>query len=173
MSQIGGNRSMTIQTETSQQKSDCDEMRSYLTFRTSDRLFAVPVLDIREVTMEPPHTRIPHAPPAVLGYVSIRGTICLAVDFSQLLSIESSAKPLRQLIIFKPHIAHMLGIAVDETGEIIRLSQANREAYSQKTESDNVPDSVLVEMARWKDELLMIVDPGKILNAIDHHQRAS
>jgi len=56
-----------------------------------DELYAVPIHNFREVVAEPRVTRIPVAPPEVMGLVNVRGEIVPLFDAAALLSTGKTA----------------------------------------------------------------------------------
>ena len=56
------------------------ETRQYLTFGIDRERFALPVERVREVLDLRPISRLPHAPPYVLGLIDVRGAGLLVID---------------------------------------------------------------------------------------------
>jgi purine-binding chemotaxis protein CheW len=56
------------------------ENRQYLTFGIDQERFALPVERVQEVLDMRPISRLPHAPPYVLGLVDVRGAGLLVID---------------------------------------------------------------------------------------------
>lgn len=56
------------------------DVRSYITFKLGDELFAIDVSQVREVLDLSPVTRIPSAPSYVRGVVNVRGTAIPVAD---------------------------------------------------------------------------------------------
>jgi purine-binding chemotaxis protein CheW len=56
------------------------ETRQYLTFGIDRECFAVPVERVREILDMRPMTRLPHAPPYVVGLTDVRGVGLLVID---------------------------------------------------------------------------------------------
>lgn len=76
---------------------------SYTTFELAGGLFGAATDTVKEITVVPPLTPVPHAPAAVRGYVNLRGHIVLVVDVNCLLRRGPAALgPDSRLVVFKP-----------------------------------------------------------------------
>jgi purine-binding chemotaxis protein CheW len=70
--------------------------------------------DVREVIRMPRVTRVPHAPPAMLGLANVRGAVIPVFSAAALLDCGDST-PTRLVVIADDDQAEWLGLAVDET----------------------------------------------------------
>lgn len=60
----------------------------YLTFELAGELFAIPILAVQEIRGWEPVSRVPRAPPYVLGVINLRGAVVPVLDLRSRLSIE-------------------------------------------------------------------------------------
>lgn len=88
---------------------------SVLKFRVANVVMAVRSESVAEVTRAPIVTRVPHAPPCVLGVASIRGRVVPVVSAARLLGVEDG-KPTaaRRTIVldFDPPLALAVGAVI-------------------------------------------------------------
>lgn len=142
----------------------------YCTFHSAGRLFGVPVLDVKEVTNHSVFTRVPHAPPEVLGLVNIRGHIFLAINFPSLLAFQEHAvKDNSQFIVFKPSVGQSFGIVVDQVGEMISVPDSQSEAFSPEIHIGERDRAAFVShICKLENQLLIVLDPRKFLTRIEH-----
>ncbi len=70
----------TMNTEMSSRTSGTGLSMKICSFRLSDRLFGVNILDVKEVNSDIEITPIYHARDSIRGYMNIRGQIHLVVD---------------------------------------------------------------------------------------------
>lgn len=59
---------------------DASQVQRYVTFTVAATRFRCPVSAVREVVPYAPLTRLPGAPPAVVGLLNARGTIVTVID---------------------------------------------------------------------------------------------
>lgn len=142
----------------------------YCTFRVAGRLFGVPIRDVREVTTETKSTRIPHAPPEVAGYVSIRGHIHLALDLRRLLGLPAGTKGQdHRLVLFQPLVGSAFGVLVDEVGDIVTVDEAQSEDLATSTAELSVAERahLVTRLCKLPDELLAVLDPRRFLPLVE------
>jgi purine-binding chemotaxis protein CheW len=148
--------------------------RTFCTFQLRNGLFGVDALAVKEITVVPALTPIPHAPAAVRGYVNLRGQIVLVLDANRML--DSNPTPLTpdaRLIVFRAHLGDAFGILVDRIGDIAELTDPKIERnegrdHSRKQPSTSPPHQDLIEgVGKLHDSLLAILDAAKLLPYIE------
>ncbi len=87
-----------------------------LTFRVDGTGFAVPANAVREVVRRPRVTRVPHAPPSLLGLGNLRGTVLPLVSLAALIDRPVTADG-RIIVLDR---ADPVGILVDEVSAMVR-----------------------------------------------------
>lgn len=75
-------------TESAQLSSENADSNHVLTFMLGDETFGVDILQVQEIRGWSTATRIPHAPPQVLGVLNLRGSIVPIVDLRKLFNLE-------------------------------------------------------------------------------------
>ena len=76
-----------------------EEYQRLLSFRIGPRLFGVDESMVATVAEWRRPTPLPHAPPAVLGIVSVQGRMLTVLDLRQLTGAESVGNPTPQHVI--------------------------------------------------------------------------
>ncbi len=96
----------------------------YVTFALGQESFGINLQQVEEIIELPPVTKVPDAPPYVLGVICLRDQVLPLLDFIQLLRVKDAvdAKP-REMVILLNFGEAKLGIAVDDIQEIIRLRE--------------------------------------------------
>ena len=130
--------------------------RLFCTFWLAGQLHGIDVADVKEVNTETTFTRIHHAPPAVLGYVNLRGQIYVVLDLRQLLALEpATLGPDSRLVILKPHVGDSLAVLVDRIGDIVAVRE---EDFEPAQEGDSPRSLTLLGgVAKLDKDLLLIV----------------
>jgi len=130
------------------------------TFRMSNRLFGVNILDVKEVNENTNVTPIYHAPPDICGYINIRGQILLVVNLRETFGFDyrhnKSDGVGGKVVVFKSGVDEPFGILVDEVCDVVSVEQ-NRIVDRRAGES-NASDAVR-ELRRAKDGIVMGVCP--------------
>ncbi|MCL2260611.1 MAG: chemotaxis protein CheW [Fibromonadales bacterium] len=130
------------------------------TFRMSNRLFGVNILDVKEVNENTNVTPIYHAPPDVCGYINIRGQILLVVNLRETFGFDhrhSKDSIGGKVVVFKSGVDEPFGILVDEVCDVVSVEQ-NRIVDRRAGESNAASDAVR-ELRRAKDGIVMGVCP--------------
>jgi purine-binding chemotaxis protein CheW len=93
----------------------------YATFFVGDMLLGIQVQRIREVNKNLEWTSVPHAPPFVLGAMSLRGEVLTVVDLSLLLGMEPNGNYKNKHNIIVQVGDELVGLIVDRVSEIHRI----------------------------------------------------
>ncbi len=143
--------------------------QTYTTFWLRDGLFGTATNVVKEVTALPPLTPIPHAPPAIRGYVNLRGHIVLVVDLNCLLRREPAAlSPDSRLIVFRPELGDAFGVLAERVGDIVELSADRIEAHHAPTEAagsglgDGPEEELICGVGKLDDVLLSILEAHRL-----------
>ncbi|SDA31693.1 chemotaxis protein CheW [Sphingomonas sp. NFR15] len=91
-----------------------------LTFRAGGARFAVPAASVREVARVPRLTRVPHAPPSLIGLGNFRGTVLPVLSLAALLARPRGDEAHVLLV----EDGERVGIAVDVVEGIARAADA-------------------------------------------------
>jgi purine-binding chemotaxis protein CheW len=143
----------------------------FCTFRAADRLFGVPVQDVKEITTETTCTLIPHAPDVVLGYVNIRGQIILALDLKILMGwADSQPSDLRCMVIFKPIVGPLFGLVVDEICEIVSLNSNHLESVHSGGSIDphESRSKLIHSVAKLDHQLVVLLNSRMLLPYVEN-----
>lgn len=98
----------------------------YLAFKLSNELYGLPILKVQEIIVLMKITRIPKAPPFVLGCVNLRGRVVPVIGLRQKFGLPESPDTSKtcivvvQLAIGGEHLT--IGVVVDEVCEVMNLS---------------------------------------------------
>jgi purine-binding chemotaxis protein CheW len=133
----------------------------FCVFRSGRERFCLPVLDVEEVLDWPLLTKVPLAPPYLLGIFNLRGVIVPLIDIALTEGRRPGLLPkhvvVASLRVEAGHDDLRVGIAADE---VIGT-------YSVTTEDllEQAPESVphCVGMLRHEDRLALLIDLRKLL----------
>lgn len=131
----------------------------HCTFHVGDQCLAVAADAVAEVLGARPITRVPLAPPAVLGLVQLRGRIVPILDPAVRLGLPASAnRPTGTHLVLRLTADEWCGLAVDEVLDVIDVPVA---AVEQPTTPEE-PDSPYTGVFATPGRLVHLVDPRRL-----------
>ena len=124
-----------------------EEELPYVTFTLGMESFGLDLKLVEEIIEVPSITKVPDAPPYVMGVICLRDQVLPLLDFIQLLNVEPATKPAEEpMVILLTFGQAKLGIVVDGIQEIIRIREGDVLPPPQtlsETESKNLEGVVL------------------------------
>jgi purine-binding chemotaxis protein CheW len=137
-------------------------MTDYVTFTTAGQLFGLPIEDVQDVFTMANITRVPLAGPEIAGVLNLRGRIVTVINLANLLQLETPKHSGAEMVIGVERGSESFGILVDRAGEVLSLSDADRE--STPLNLDRTLDGVAVGVFRLDDRILVALDADRTLN---------
>ncbi len=137
--------------------------REYVTFRISDQLFGLSVIEIHDVFRPTRMTPVPLSGLEIAGVLNLRGRIVTAIDARSRLGLPPRVKDKQDqmLAIGVEYGGESFGLVVDEIGEVVRLEEADME--QNPVNLDATWSSVSRGVYRLDDRLLVIMDIDRML----------
>jgi len=133
-----------------------------LVFDVGDMVCGVPADVAVEVLPFERTTRLPGAPPAVIGLLNVRGSLLTVLDAHRLLERESEARPDGAIISLEVW-GRQVGLLVDEVRDLVSLSPDEVESRESLPGVD--PRIVLAVARRGNDHFVML-DLDNLLSPI-------
>jgi purine-binding chemotaxis protein CheW len=140
---------------------DTAHLIEYVTFTAAGQLFGLPIGRVQDV-FKPAHmTRVPLAGPEIAGVLNLRGRIVTAINLGNRLDLESrtAVAPMAIGIEFG---SESFGLLVDSVGEVLKLSEGDREATPINLERKLA--RVSAGVFRLDDQLLVVLDVDRVLD---------
>ena len=129
-------------------------------FRLANRVFGIELSSIREILSARRITRLPGAPPTVLGLINVRGTIVTVIDLGARLTGESARAG--GSVILVDHGTRAVGMAVDEVIDVQRLDDS-----SLGEDLDVVVSGGAVRaLGRHEGHAVALLDPQDIISHV-------
>jgi purine-binding chemotaxis protein CheW len=127
-----------------------------LLFRVAGERFAIELGAVEEAIDLPPVHHVPEMPPAMLGVITVRGT--LTPVYSPQAALGLALTDGASALIFKRG-RHRFGLVIDDVEDVMPLDLATlRDAPGIED-----PGSVLLGVVRQRDALLALVDTETLL----------
>ena len=146
---------------------------AYCGFRVGKRKFGVPVFLIKEVQAPTPIAPVPGAPPAVRGYVNLRGNLYLVLDPRELLTGESSnVAEDGHFIVFNALAGEAFAIQTDGVEDIVSIGEDQIDVPNAETrrltDGNGQLQPLVTGHAKLEDGLMTLVEPRQLLSAVFH-----
>lgn len=138
-------------------------MEKILSFRIGDRLFGIDINVIKEINRNIEYTIVPGAADNVIGLFNMRGQIVTILSLSSIMGFgEEERKDKIMCLILKnlPNSPNQMGFQIQKTEEVIDIDQSTCEPPPANVDYNEC--KYIRQVARLKDELLMIIDTEKI-----------
>jgi purine-binding chemotaxis protein CheW len=127
-----------------------------LLFRVAGERFGIDLAAVEEAIDLPPVYHVPEMPPAMLGVITVRGT--LTPVYSPQSALGLALTDGASALIFKRG-RHRFALVIDDVEDVMTLDLATLRDAPSADESE----SVLLGVLRQRDALLAIVDADSLL----------
>ena len=139
------------------------EMLQLCTFSLGDRLFALPVSEVREVVRGLEVTEVPLAPDVVRGLANLRGQIATAVDLRRRLEMEPRLDGVADVNIVVDVPEGLICLIVDDIGDVIDVPAAS---LTRPPDTLRPTLRELVKgICRVDDSLVLLLDTSRAVDA--------
>ena len=88
-----------------------------------EHLYAIDIMQVREIRGWTASTPLPHAPPHVLGMINLRGSILPVIDLGSLLGVGETAVSASSVVMVAQIGEHQVGLLVDAVCDIIMVAE--------------------------------------------------
>jgi purine-binding chemotaxis protein CheW len=105
-------------------------IREFLSFLLGPECYALPLSCVREIVRVPAVTEVPRSPEAVLGIVSVRGTVTTVIDLRLKLRIDPLPLGPKTRILIVEGGGEVMGLLVDAVLQVHRLPEQDVELAS-------------------------------------------
>ncbi len=136
------------------------EMNKVVKFRLGEEYFAISVEEVKEVVKSQNITRIPNAPPHVLGVMDLRGDVCTIIDPKVLLNITSSFNDEKSRVIVLDIGDKSVGIRVDE---VISVDDVAPDQVETDVDTSQYTKGIIKNEVGDRVELVIWLDAEKLV----------
>jgi chemotaxis signal transduction protein len=140
------------------------EQLELLAFRIAGEQYAVEIERIVEIVTPRPVTRIPNADAAIVGIISLRGTIVTVMDVRRRLRHPpGNEQTADSRIVVVEYGGETLGFAVDHVSRVVKVDRASIEPHPVVHTSEQ--RDAIRGVFRHANALTILVDLDKLLDA--------
>lgn len=140
--------------------------QQYLTFTLGGEMFAVAILNVKEIIEYGTITEIPMMPPFIRGVINLRGSVVPVIDLSCRFGGKTTEVARRTCIVIielnDGDSKHDIGIMVDAVSEVLEISAAEIEpapAFGAKIRTDFISG-----MGKVNGKFVIILSIDKVLS---------
>ncbi|RMD63480.1 MAG: chemotaxis protein CheW [Alphaproteobacteria bacterium] len=139
-----------------------EETQDFVTFTIAKQLFGIPVLKVQDVLASYQITRIPLAPPEIMGSLNLRGRVVTAIDMRARLGLPPREDGAETMSIVVEHDGELYSLVVDAVGEVLALpfSAFDRNPPTLDPAFRAFSDGIY----RLDDQLLVVLDVNRLLD---------
>lgn len=154
---------MTVQTNEirEDQKISTEGAGQFLTFTVADEEYGVDILKVQEIKGYVPTTRIPNAPPEVIGVLNLRGTVVPIVDIRTKFKLEIVPYNAFTVIVVLVVQGRVMGVVVDAVSDVMNIPDENIQPPPDF--GDRPTSSVIKGMGKVGEKLVILLDIDALL----------
>ncbi len=142
---------------------DATKLTEYVTFTTAGQLFGLPIERVQDVFKPARMTRVPLAGPEIAGVLNLRGRIVTAINLGKRLDLAVARRCQRRRWRSASNPDRNRSVClVDAVGEVLKLSEAEREPTPINLERKLA--RVAAGVFRLDGQLLVVLDVDRVLD---------
>ncbi|MDJ0980379.1 MAG: chemotaxis protein CheW [Kiloniellales bacterium] len=100
----------------------------FVSFSIAGQLFGIPVLKVQDVLASYKISRIPLAPPEIMGQLNLRGRVVTAIDIRRRIGLPPRDGKDKSMSIVVDNDNELYSLIVDSVGEVLSLDSTAFEA---------------------------------------------
>jgi len=152
-------------------KKNISSAQKYLSFEVKDEMYAMEILDVKEIIAMMRFTQVPKMPNFVKGVINLRGIIIPIIDMRLKFEMPELEYTDRTSIIIGIIDEDYVGFVVDRTADVLNI---NPEEMSPPPKFGTAIDTqFLKSMAKTQNGVVMVVDIKKIFTEDEREAIAS
>jgi len=135
-----------------------------VSFQLGEEEFGINIFNVKEIINTIQMTRVPNAPPYVVGVVNMRGRVIPIVDLYIRFGLSEKTQNKNnngKVIIFIEYGNLSVGLLVDGVREVIRISNSITEPPPAMV--SGIHADYITSIAKLESRLLILLDIAKIL----------
>jgi purine-binding chemotaxis protein CheW len=136
--------------------------RQFCTFYVAGHYFGLDVLCVQEIIRWQELTRVPLAPPVVVGLINLRGQIVTALDLRTRLGLGKRPLDRQSVNVVVRTDDGAVSLLVDEIGDVLEVPD---HLFERAPDTVTGPARELIKGAyKLNDRLLLVLDPERTVN---------
>lgn len=136
-----------------------------LSFGLAEELYALPIIQVREIIQLPPVTRLPGAPSFLRGVINLRGTVVPLVDLREELGLPPVEYGKYTVVIVTEALGIPVGLIVDRVVDVLSVGEGGIEPPPAQLGA-GVKAEFITGLVRSGEQMLVLLELDRILT--DH-----
>ena len=148
-------------------RADSGSSRQYLAFTLNGEVFAIDILQIREIIEFGALTEVPMMPPTIRGVINLRGSVVPVIDLSARFGHARSEVGKRSCIVIvevsEGDLRHDIGILVDAVSAVLEIPGSEIEpppSFGARLRADFISG-----MGKVAGKFVILLNIGRVLSA--------
>jgi purine-binding chemotaxis protein CheW len=150
------------QKTTAKTKLTASSAQKYLSFEINEEMYAVEILDVKEIIAMMKFTKVPKMPTFVKGVINLRGLVIPIIDIRVKFELSEIEYNERTTIIIGIVEDSLIGFIVDKTADVLNITQ--EEMAPPPKFGTAIDTTFLKSMAKTANGVVMIVNLMKIFS---------
>jgi purine-binding chemotaxis protein CheW len=142
------------------------ERNQYLTFASLGEMYAMGILNIKEILEYQQPATVPMMPSCIKGVINLRGAVVPVVDLAVRLGSKESDISKRSCIVIVENVTEDdcqdVGVIVDSVTEVLEISDTEIEAAPSF--GANIHTDFIQGMGKVDKDFVVILNVGKVLS---------
>ncbi len=143
--------------------------QQYLTFTLWGEMFAVAILNVKEIIEFGTVTEIPMMPSFIRGVINLRGAVVPVIDLSCRFGGKATEVARRTCIVIieleEADTKHDIGVMVDAVSEVLEIAQADIEPPPMF--GAKISTEFIAGMGKVNGKFVIVLDVAKVLSVED------
>ena len=140
-----------------------NEVIQWVTFKLSDEVYGINVMQVQEVIRLTEIAPVPGAPDYVMGIVNLRGNVVTVIDTRKRFGLFGKEPDDSTRIVIVEVDKQVIGILVDSVAEVVNISSSDIET-SPNLGEDNESSKYIQGVFSKDDDILILIDINKLLS---------
>lgn len=155
--------------ELNKKNADTEIYRKWATFTIADELYAVDVMQVKEVLRFTDITPVPGAPDGILGIINLRGSVVTVISSRTLFKLDDKdIDHNTRIMVVEFDDQEVLGILVDGVDEVLNLPESETDRAPGVMNEDTQRQFVQGVCYR-EEQLIILLDLEKMLAGMKLH----
>ncbi|NQZ31894.1 MAG: chemotaxis protein CheW [Oceanospirillaceae bacterium] len=138
----------------------------WATFKVNNELFAIDVMQVKEVLRYSEITPVPGSSSYIRGIINLRGNVVTVIETRLLFSLpKREIDDDTRIIVVEYNDQEVVGMVVDSVDEVVNIQQNDMER-APSVSSDDSDRRFVQGVSYYENNLIILLDLAKMLNSI-------
>lgn len=135
-------------------------LKQYVVFTLADELYGIDIRQVLRIERMLPLTRVPNAPPFVIGVCNLRGSVVPVIDLKKRLALPSHRDENAKIVIVNAG-KQVVGMTIDASVDVSSIQ--SEEIEPSPSLVTGIDAQYIQGVAKLGNRLLIILDMDRVL----------